>query len=181
MEEKSNSIWKSGLTYGVMLGLILIIYSVLLYVMDQSFNKGLGYVSFGFIAAILFYGTKTYRDNSLNGFISYGQSLGFGMIIILFAGILHSIYFMIHINIIDTEYISKLLAFTEEELLKKSMTDDQIEMTLSMQKKMLKPALMTLFGFLGTAFWGFIIALITSIFVKKQGDPYQEAMQDIEE
>ncbi len=181
MEEKSNSIWKAGLTYGAILGLIIIIYTVLLYVLDQSFNKGLGYISFVFIAAIIFYGTKTYRDNSLNGYISYGRALGLSMIIILFSGILSSIYFTIHITIIDSEYISKLIAFTEEELLKKGVSDDQIEMAITIQKKMFKPLLMTVFGFLGTAFWGFIIALITSIFVKKQGDPYQEAIQDIEE
>lgn len=181
MEEKSNSVWKAGFIYGAILGLILIIYTVLLYVMDQSFNKGLGYVSFLFMAAMIFYGAKSYRDNNLGGFISYGRALGISMIIILVAGIISTIYFLIHASVIDTEYISKLIAASEEELLKKGMSDDQIEMALSMQKKMMKPAIMGIFAFLGTAFWGFIIALLTSIFVKKQGNSYQEAMQDIEE
>ncbi|MFC2152426.1 DUF4199 domain-containing protein [Bacteroidota bacterium] len=181
MEEKSNSIWKAGLTYGAMLGLIMIIYAVLLYVMDQSFNKGLSYVNYLFFIAIIFYGAKSYRDNSLNGFITYGHALGISMLIVLFAGIINAIYFSIHISVVDTDYISKLMVAAEEELMNRGMTDDQIEMALSMQKKMMKPAIMAALGLLGVGFWGFVISLITSIFIKKQGDPYQEAMQDIEE
>jgi uncharacterized membrane protein len=181
MEEKSNSIWKAGFTYGAMLGLILIIYTVLLYVMDQSVNKVLGYVNFIFIAGMIYYGAKSFRDNNLNGNISYGRALGISMIIILIAGILHSIYFIIHTTIIDPEYVNKLLAVVEETLLERGMSDDQIEMAINMQRKMMKPALMTIFGLLGTAFWGFIISLITSAIVKKDGNSYQEAMQDIEE
>jgi len=181
MEEKSNSIWKAGLTYGAMLGLIMIIYTVLLFVMDQSVNKVLGYVNFVFIAGMVYYGAKSYRDTSLNGNISYGRSLGISMIIILVAGIIHSIYFVIHTTIIDPEYINKLLAVVEETMLDRGLSDDQIEMALSMQRKMMKPAIITIMGLVGSAFWGFIISLITSAIVKKDGDPYQEAMQDIEE
>ena len=49
-----------------------------------------------------------------------------------------------------------------------------------MQQKMMKPELLVILGILANSFWGFIISLITSIFVKKQGEPFQEAMQDIE-
>ena len=182
MEEKSNSIWKAGLTYGAILGLITIIYTILLYVMDQSFNKTLGYVNSLFIIVMVYYGAKSYRDNYLNGYITYGRALGISMIIVLVSGVIGTIYFFIHTNIIDTEYLTKSLQYAEEELIKKgTMSDDQIEMAISMQKKMMTPAIMALIGLVGSAFWGFIISLVTSIFVKKQGDPYQEAMQDIEE
>jgi hypothetical protein len=65
--------------------------------------------------------------------------------------------------------------------MEKGMSDDQIEMAINMQKKMLQPFIMTILTFFGTAIFGFIISLITSAILKKQGDPYQEAMQDIEE
>jgi len=181
MEEKTNSLWKAGLMYGLILGLILIIYTVLLYIIDQSFNKVLGYAVYLFIAVMVFYGAKSYRDSSLNGFISYGKALGVSMLIVLFASILNSIYLYIHVTIIDTNYIAKLLAFTEEQMLQKGTPDEQIEMAIKMQSKMMKPGIMSAIAILGIGFWGFIISLITSIFVKKQGDPYQEAMQDIEE
>lgn len=181
MEEKTNSIWKAGLTYGAMLGLLMIIYTILLYVMDQSFNKVLGYVTFLFIIVMVFYGAKSYRDNILNGYISYGRALGISMIIVLVAAIINAIYFYIHITIVDGEYINKLMAATEEELLGKGMSDEQIEMAINIQRKMIKPALMSILGILSIGFWGFIFSLITSIFVKKEGDSYEETMQDIKE
>lgn len=181
MEEKSNSIWKAGLTYGGILGLLMIIYTILLYVMDQSFNKALGYVTFLFIIAMVFYGAKSYRDNYLNGTINYGRALGISMIIVLVAAVINAIYFYIHTTIVDAEYFSKLMLATEEELLGKGMSDDQIEMAITLQSKMMKPAVMSLLGVLSVAFWGFIFSLITSIFVKKEGDSFQEAMEDIKE
>jgi len=181
MEEKTNSIWKSGFIYGAILGLIMIIYTVLLYVMDQSFNRFLPYLNYVFLAIIVFYGAKSYRDNSLDGFINYGRALGISMIIVGVAAIISSVYFFVHISVVDTEYVTKLLMTVEEGMLEKGMPDDQIEMAVSVQKKMMKPGILSVLSFLGIAFWGLVISLITSIFVKKQGDPYQEAMQDIEE
>ena len=181
MEEKSNSIWKAGFMYGAILGLILIIYTVILYVFNQDFNKVLRYVGFLIMAIMVFYGAKSYRDNYLDGSINYGRALGISMIIVLVGAIISSIYFLIHIKAVDPDYMVKLLAETEEQLLNKGLSDEQIELSLEMQKKWTKPGLMLAFGIIGSAFWGFIISLITSIFVKKQGDPYRSAMQDIEE
>lgn len=181
MEKQSNSMWKTGFKYGAILGLVLIIYTILLFVLDQSFNKVLPYLNYVFLAIIVFVGAKTYRDNSLGGFISYGKALGISMIIVLIAAVINSIYFYIHLTLVDPEYITKMLITVEEGMIEKGVPDGNIEMALEMQKKMMKPALMSVFGLLGVGLWGFIISLITSIFVKKQGDPYQEAMQDIEE
>ena len=182
MEEKSTSNLKVTLTNGAILGLALIIYSVILYVMDLSLNKYMGWVSYLIIIGFLIYATKSYRDNNLNGNISYGKALGFATLVVLFAAILQAIYTYLYITVIDTEFVNKLIAMTEERMIEQgTMSDDQIEMAISMQKKMMKPVLMSIMGLVSTMFFGFIIALITSAFIKKEGDPYQSAMQDIEE
>lgn len=181
MEEKSNTTFKAGLTYGVILGLILIIYSVLLYVMDMNLNKYVDWISYILIIGIIIYGTKKYRDDNLKGIISYGQALGLSTIIIVFGALISTIYTYFFISVIDPDYINKVLAAAEEQLLKKGMTDDQIEMAIAMQKKMMKPVLMAIMGFFVTVIVGVILSLITSAFLKKEGDPYQNAMQDIEE
>ncbi len=181
MEEKSTSVFKVGLTNGIILGLALIIYSVLLYVLDLNLNKYLGNVSFLIMIAIIVYGTISYRKNTLNGIMSYGQALGLATIIIVFGVFLSSIYEYIFITIIDPGHLDKVLAAAEEQLLQQGLSDDQIEMALSIQKKMMKPVIVSIMAFIGTVIIGFIISLITSAFLKKEGDPYQAAMQDIEE
>ena len=181
MEEKSTSVFKVGLTNGIILGLALIIYSALLYVLDLNLNKYLGNVSFLIMIAVIIYGTISYRTNTLNGNMSYGQALGLAIIIIVFGALLSSIYEYIFITIIDPGHLDKVLAAAEEQLLQQGLSDDQIEMALSIQKKMMKPFIVSIIAFFGMVFIGFIISLITSAFLKKEVDPYQAAMQDIEE
>ena len=179
--EKKSSFWKANLTNGLILGLALIIYSVLLYIFDLNLNKYLGYVSYIIIIAGVILGTKSYRDNNLNGFITYGQALGFGTMLVVVAAVLSAIYTYLFVAIIDPDIIDKILAISEEEMLKKGMSDDQVEMAQSFSKKLMSPVVMSITGFIGTSIVGFILSLITSAFLKKEGDPYQEAMQDIEE
>jgi len=181
MEKKSNSVFKAALNHGLILGLVLVIFAVLLFIFNLHLNKYLGYVNYVIIIAFLIWGVKSYRENNLNGVISYGKALGFSTIIVLIASLIFGIYNYLLISIIDPDYIEKMLALAEEQLLKQGIPDEQIEMGLSLQKKMMSPVLISLFSFLGMMFWGFIIALITSAFFKKEGDPYQNAMQDIDE
>ncbi|MFP4024900.1 MAG: DUF4199 domain-containing protein [Thiohalospira sp.] len=181
MEEKSNSFFKTAINLGVILGLALIIYSILLFFFNLHLNKYLGYVIYVIIIAFFIWGVKYYRDNNLNGIISFSKALGLSTLILLFASVLYNIYSYLLVTVIDPDYIDKLLLMVEEQLLKQGIPDEQIELGVAMQKKMMKPLLMSLFGFIGMMFFGFIIALITSAIVKKEGDPYQSAMQGIDE
>lgn len=180
MEEKSL-FWKNSLKHGLIVGLVIIIYSVLLYVLELNLIQALGYVVYVIFIAGFILGTKAFRDTNLNGNISYGKAFGYSIVILLVASIIYSIYSYLLIAVIDPDLVDKMIAVGEEKMLEKGMTDDQIEMAQSMQKKFMSPSIMSIFTFVGTMFFGTIIALITSAIVKKEGDPYQEAMQDVKE
>ncbi|MCD4833472.1 MAG: DUF4199 domain-containing protein [Bacteroidales bacterium] len=181
MEEKSTLKFKVSLVNGIILGLALIVFSVLLYIFDLNLKSYMNWFNYLIIVGIVVYATKTYRDNNLNGYMTYGQALGLGTLILVFGVLISNIYNYIFMTVIDPDYLSKMLVMIEEKLLEKGMSDDQIEMVLSMQRKMLTPLIASLSDFAGKSIFGFIIILITSAFLKKEGDPYQEAMQDIEE
>ena len=66
----------------------------------------------------------------------------------------------------------------KEEMLKRGMSDEQIEMAQSMQKNFMNPGFINIMGFVVTSIWGFVLALITSAFIKKEGDPFKTAMQE---
>ncbi|MCK5029063.1 MAG: DUF4199 domain-containing protein [Bacteroidales bacterium] len=180
MEEKSL-FWKNSLKHGLIVGLVIIIYSVLLYVLELNLIQALGYVVYAILIAGFILGTKAFRDTNLNGNISYGKAFGYSIVILLIASIIYSIYSYLLITVIDPDMVDKIIALGEEKMLKQGMTDDQIEMAQSMQKRFMSPVFMGIMSFIGTMFIGTILALITSAVVKKEGDPYQEAMQDIEE
>ena len=174
--EKNKNIWKNAMNGGLILGIALIIYSLLMYFLGLNLEKWVGYVSYLIIIAGLVYTTKQYRDDVLEGAITYGKALGYGTLVALFAGIISGVYSFIFYSYIDPEVINKILEMTEEQLVNKGMADEQIEQAINMQKKFMTPAMMSLMAVPGTAFIGFIISLFTSIFLKKEVEksPFDE-------
>ncbi|MBN1251903.1 MAG: DUF4199 domain-containing protein [Bacteroidales bacterium] len=168
MEEKKTNVWKSALNWGLSIGIILVIYSVIMYFLGLSLEKWVGWVSYLIMIAGIIYSTINYRDKELGGYIKYGQALGFGTLVILFAGIISSIYTYFQMTFIDPDMISKILEMTEEQLITQGLPDDQIEMAIEMQKKFMKPGIMVAIAIPSIAFMGFLFSLITSIFLKKE-------------
>lgn len=173
MEEKV-SVWKANLTNGIILGLIGIVYTLVLYFLDMTFNKSLGYIFMVVQIGILFYMLKSYRDTYLHGYMTYGQSLGAGVVIILYSTILTTIFSYILYKFIDTGLTGKILAITEEGMAKRGMTQEQIDGAMTVSKKMFTPGFMIISGFLGSMFFGTIISLLVSIFTRKEGNPLVE-------
>lgn len=170
MEEKVN-VWKANLTNGLLLGLVGVVWTLLLYFLNMTFNKVMGYPLLIILAVVLFFLLKSYRDNYKHGMITYGESLGAGVIIFLYYSIIMAIFTYILYAIIDPGLVDKSLAFAEEMLQKRNMPQAQIDAGMSMQKKMMTPAFMAPWTILANMFFGFIISLIVSAFIRKEGNP----------
>lgn len=179
--ENKPSMFISTLKHGVLLGIALIVYALILYLFDATYAKVLPNLSFLIIAIGLFLAAKAYRDKALDGSMSYGKALGYSFVVLIFASLLNAIYSYIFNKFIDPEMMAKGLEMVREELYSQGLPEEQLDMTMSWQEKIFQPGIGAIMGFFGMLIFGFIISLITSIFVKKQGDPYQEAMQDIDE
>jgi hypothetical protein len=180
MEERST-FWKSAMIYGLYLSVALTLFSVILYVSGLLLNQKIGYFSFVIYVAGIVIAQIYYRDRELNGFISYGQALGFGVAIMLFSGIVTALYTMILYTFIDPGLVDQMKIMQEEALLQRGMNEDQIEAAMSISSKMLTPGWMSIMGLFGSVIFGTIVSLVTSIFVKKQPseDAFDEAMGDI--
>jgi hypothetical protein len=169
MENTSNSPVKSSMLYGLYLGIALVFIHIIQYVMDV-YNPPfwVSLISYAAMIGIIFMGQKKYRDEEIGGFISYGKSLGFGVLISLFAAIIYGFYFFILVGIIDTTYMSKLLEVIIEKYEEMGMTDDQIEVAVEMVKKFQSPIITVISSIFTFVLMGTIFSLITSIFVKKE-------------
>jgi len=172
--EQNVNVWKANLTNGLILGLIGIVYTLVIYFLDLSFNKIQGYVFIFLQIVILYFLVKSYRDNFLHGNITYGQAFGAGVIICLYYAILIAIFTYILYSVIDPGLINKQLAFTEEMMLKKGLTQAQVDAGMAVQSKIMKPAIMAPVSIFGSMIWGIIISLIVGIFVRKEGNPLIE-------
>jgi hypothetical protein len=175
METSKDNKMKCAMTYGLIMGLALVVLHVIQYMMDvfkPPFWVSL--INYAVIIGVIVYGTIRYRDRELEGFITYGKALGFGVLISLFASIIYGLYFFLLTNVFDPEYMSKMHAVIEEMYIEMGMSDDQIEMAMSMVKKFQSPIIMVLSSILNFVLMGTIFSLITSIFLKKEKPLFEE-------
>ncbi|MCU0361936.1 MAG: DUF4199 domain-containing protein [Bacteroidales bacterium] len=169
--EQNTNVWKANLTNGLIIGLASIVYSLVMYFLDLTLNKTQGYIFLIILIVVLFYLLKSYRDNFLHGQITYGQSLGAGMVIFLYYSIIAAVFAYILYKFIDPGLVDKQLAMSEEMMVKRGAPQTAIDAGMAVQRKIMKPEIMAPFSILSTMFFGLIISLIVSIFVRKEGNP----------
>ncbi len=167
MEEKSASIWKSTMVSGIYLGIALILLSVVFYVTGNTFSKIAQYSSYPIMIAGIIWGQISYK-NELGGFSTYGQAFTAGLLTMVFASILTSIYTYLLYTVIDPSLQEQMRIFTEEQMMAQGkVPEEQMEMALQMTAKFQTPIMLVVFSLFGGAFIGAIISLITAIFIKK--------------
>lgn len=175
--EKSANVWKANLVNGLILGLLSVVFSLVLWFLDLTFNKSLGYIFMVVEIIILYFLVKSYRDNFLHGIISFGQALGAGVVIFLYASVITSVFSAILYTIIDPELMNKGLAATEEIYRQRGIPQEQIDMGLKMAAKVMKPAISIPVTLITNMFFGLIMSLIVAAFVRKEGNPLIETPQ----
>ena len=157
---------KNALNYGLILGGISVVYSLVLWLMGQTFNKYLGYVGLLFSIGIMFYGTKEYRDKHLGGFMTYGKAFTSNFLIGLYSTIIGTVFMFILYKFIDTTLLVTLKETTIDAAMQKSpnVTQEQLEKTMSF---FMSPLFLVISGLLGGAIFAAILSLLVSIFHKK--------------
>ncbi len=176
--EAKKSIWKETLNYGIIYGLITVVFSVLTYMFDLTFKTWILWPSLLLSIIVLFFLLRSYRDHYNNGFISYGKSVGAGVIISIYAAIITAIYIYVLYAFIDPGLMDKSLAMAEEKLIAKGLPEEAVDQALAMQAKMMKPWFTALMGIINSVFYGLILSLIVSLFVMKKGNPLLEEAEE---
>lgn len=172
---KKVSVWKANLNNGLILALVGIVYSLVMYFFDIYLNKTQGYIFMVVLLLVLYYLVKSYRDNYLHGYITYGQAVGAGVVIFIYYAVISAIFTYILFKFIDPDLTAKQLAMTEEILLQKGVPQEAIYAGMSVQRKMMVPEIMAPFSILGNIFTGVIMSLLAAIFVRKEGNPLIDA------
>ena len=172
--EENRSIWKETLKYGIILGLISIVFSVLTYMFDLTGKTWVIWPSLIITIVVLYLLLRSYRDTINNGYITYGKSVGAGVIMNLYSAILSAIYIYILFRFLDPGLVDKQLALAEDKLIARGVPEGSIDSALQIQAKFMKPWFASFMSIITSVFYGLILSLIVSIFVKKEGNPLLE-------
>lgn len=102
MEDKNPTTGKFSFKYGLILGLIGIVFGVLLYTQDMHTSQSSGIMIIGIViaAVVTFLGISNFKKDN-GGFLTLGQALKIGAGVALIAGILSVIYNVVLVEFID--------------------------------------------------------------------------------
>jgi len=160
----------NGLTWGIVAGVLMILYSLILYLMDQNLNSSINWIGYLFLLGAMIWGALEYRKKLPGGYMSYGKAFSASFMIILFAAILAGIYSYLFFQVIAPEAVQDVYEISRQQAMERSpqLSDEQIDEAMQMSSFFITPIGMAIMGFLSQVIIGSIIALITSIFLKKE-------------
>jgi hypothetical protein len=156
MMEKSNTMMKVAASYGLILGLVIIVVQLISYISGLSILLMAAYIG-GII-----YSTVVYREKYLSGTISYGRSLLFGIVVSGFTFIIMGIYLYVLVSFNKEEYI-RVFDTLLEKMQEQGYTVSDISADM-----MYNPAFLIISYLITGLFTGLIVSAITSIFTKKK-------------
>lgn len=171
--EENQSVFKTSLNAGLLFGLIIVVFNLLLFVTDLAItSQGLTWISYLILAGGIFYAHNQFKKKG-DGFMSYAQGLGIGTLVSLFAGVLSGIFSVVYTTLIDTGYQERAMEQARIMMEEQGMPDEQIESALEMSQTFTNPILMLVVGIIVMTFLGFLISLVVAAITKKN-DPAAE-------
>ena len=170
MENQKITTAKTALNYGIILGGISLVYSLMLFFLDMHYQgdtttSAIGYVIF---IVIVFWGIRDFKKNN-NGYISLSEALKTGVGTSLISAIILSIYTIILIIYLDPEFLDKSIEYQKQKLLQEDpeISIENVNKMFDMQKEFSGPFIISGFIIIFNLFFGFIISLIVGLILKK--------------
>jgi hypothetical protein len=166
--EKKVTVSQIAIRYGLILGLIFIIISIIFEFLNldmktqQQYNYGL----YLFVLGAIILAHKAFKENG-DGFMTIGQGLGIGTLLSVISGVISGVFTYVYLKLIDDSMLQEIKDMQIEEMEKRGMSDADIETAMEYASAFMSAEMIVVMVILAMAFFGFIISLIVSLFTKK--------------
>ena len=118
------------LIYGLIAGLIV---SAMFFISHPTgkidFENGMliGYASMVIAFALIFFGVKNYRDNHLNGTITFGKAFKIGMMVTIVASMLYAVTWEFYFHLLAPDFMEEYTAYYLTKLASDGASVQEIE------------------------------------------------------
>src|SRR5690606_35543718 len=167
---------KIGVNYGLFLGILLILISVVMYVTGMTYEGKQWplYLYYAAFPVAIIFGIKNYKAEN-NSFLSLSEALKVGVLIGVISGVVYLIYNLIFNYIIEPDFSEQMLEIARNQMAEAgTLTEEQIEMSLGWVRWMTNPFLGGAIWIAMSAFFALIYSLIAGLVMKKE-NPYTAA------
>lgn len=161
-----------ALKYGVIGGLIGIIWFVVIDFAGFAGNQAIGSIGILFTIAVMYFSHKEYLKEG-DGYMSYGDGLALGTLQNLYSGIISGVFTYIYVSFINPSFLDTIKEKQIVALEEKGMSDAEIEQAMKIAENFSGPVAMLVYAIIGGVFIGFIVALIVSAFTKNSRPEFE--------
>ena len=144
---------------------------VIIYVSGQYANQGLWtwVVSILLIASCIVLGLKSYKKLN-NGYLTLSECLKIGIGIALIASIFSVVWTLLLVTTIEPDIMEQTLEVAREKMYEQNqnITDEQVEMGVSMARKMSSPGISSAIIIIVNLFYGLVISVIAGLIMRKE-------------
>jgi hypothetical protein len=171
--DKKPTLFMNSLVYGLMTGVIVLIYATILNMTDT--RDTMGWLGMVLMAGGMLLASITYRNKSLGGYITFGKAYLSGYYVCLVVCVMVSVYTFVYTTWIDPGMITAEMDKAIDQMTAKGdMSDEQIEKATEMMKVFMQPWFFAISAVMVYAIMGALIALITAAITKKDNpEPFQ--------
>lgn len=171
METEKISAGKFSINYGVILGLVMVVISVLTYVTGLAIKGAQWPAAIYYLVfpIVIFYAISQYKKRNAN-FLSLSDALKVGVIIGIISAIVFVIYSLIFNYIIDPDFNNEMIAVAKDKMIEENpdMTQEMIDQGMKFVEMFANPWLMGAFWVAMSGIFGLIYALIGGLVMKKE-------------
>jgi uncharacterized membrane protein YeaQ/YmgE (transglycosylase-associated protein family) len=163
-------------SYGLILAVTNIVLTLVGFFLGFQTDKMAEGTWFGwltFVAAIVvtWLGIKAVREEAKDKALSYGKGVGSGVLINLYAGVIGSIYGVIHFTYINPSFRDYMMNTMRQKWAEAGVSDAQMETMEKGFRFMMSPVMASISGLIMTVLFGLVVALVVSAFLKRAPQP----------
>ena len=166
------------LIFGLIAGSIV---SAMMFITMPMYDQGIlnfdngeivGYTTMVIALSMIFFGIKSYRDNHLNGSITFGKAFKVGILITLIASLIYVISWEICYHTVASNFTEKYSAHYLEKEKEKASTDAEYQEAVAymdeFKEQYKKPLIRLGFTFVEIFPVGLIVTLISALLLKRK-------------
>lgn len=183
MDTKKSLFWNKAMFWGFIVALASMLTTTVYYSTDNMASTSQSWIDYaitigGIVVCAIVYKQTLHQNDEF----TYGNALGLGVATIFFSSLILAVFTYVLYTYIDPELHAETIRNTEQVLLDSGYSDDMVEQQMALGRKFMTPAAMSIMFVFVNTFKGFIVALITSIFLKRNAaNGFEAAMSEIEE
>jgi hypothetical protein len=181
MDDNKSALRLYIFSSGARLGVILVAFFIVLYITGNLFGSNWRGLTWLIYPLIIYTAMIGYRQRFLNGIMSYGKGLVFGLKMGLLSGVIVGFFYFVLLKVVDPGLKDVFVAEAEEAYLAIGFSEAFVEQLQDSIQKAASPWTLLISNIFNGVFNGLFFSLIVAAFVKRKGDnPFNDAMKNVE-